>query len=212
MQYTSAKPLFFPVSSQGTQNKQPSTDDVEPSEESRWLSSVADGEKQAMGLLVGKWQEPLYRFFYRSLGNHADAQDLTQKTFIRIYKAASRYRPSAKFSSWLFTIARNLLIDEVKRKQKAQTIEFQEELTSVTSLSLDGKSVVDEWKEIFQHVLQGTPEKQRTALLLRVQQEWSYLEIANLMEVSEQLVKTWIHRARQKLKDRLKILEKKGEL
>jgi RNA polymerase sigma-70 factor (ECF subfamily) len=212
MQYTSAKTLFFPVSSQVTQNKQPSTDEVEPSEESRWLSSVADGEKQAMGLLVGKWQEPLYRFFYRSLGNHADAEDLTQKTFIRTYKAASRYRPTAKFSSWIFTIARNLLIDEIKRKQKAQTIEFQEELTSMTSLSLDGKSVVDEWKEIFQHVLQGTPEKQRTALLLRVQQEWTYLEIANLMEVSEQVVKTWIHRARQKLKNKLKILEKKGEL
>jgi len=56
------------------------------------------------------------------------------------------------------------------------------------------------------------PESQRSALLLRVQKEWSYLEIANLMGVSESVVKTWIHRARQKLKTKLEVLKKKGEI
>ena len=211
MQYTATNVLSFPVKAEGSKKGNPSVL-LGESEEAEWLNALANGEIHTMDFLVEKWQDSLYRFFYRSLGNYADAQDLTQKTFIRTFKAASRYRPTAKFSSWLFTIARNLLIDEIKRKQKSQTLEFQEEINCMNLESSVEQSSIDEWKEILQLVLSEMPENQRSALLLRVQKEWSYLEIANLMGVNESVIKTWIHRARQRLKTKLEVLKKKGEI
>lgn len=180
-------------------------------EETKWMVQISNGDHSAMSLLVSKWEEPLYRFFYRSLGNHADCQDLTQKTFLRTYKSAKTYQPAAKFSTWLFTIARNLLIDEIKRRKKFQTSEISEERINPEGLNSETKNIKD-WQEILQIAIKEIPENHRSALLFRVQQEWSYMEIAKVMNANEQMVKTWIHRARQALKAKISELKMKGEL
>mgnify|MGYP002056163027 FL=1 len=71
------------------------------------MLDVAQGSQSAMSAIIDKWKGGLFRFFDRSLRNKADAEDLTQRVFIRLYQSASRYQPRAKFSTYLFTVDRN---------------------------------------------------------------------------------------------------------
>ena len=164
------------------------------------LKEIAKGDGEAFTEFIGKWKKPIYAFFLRSLFNHADAEDLTQSFFYRIFRAAGSFKPKAKVSTWLFTIARNLLIDHLKkcsrRPKEAMLPEFE--------IADEGNSNVDEWHEILSNELKKLPENHRTALLLRVQQEWSYQEIAEIMKTSDSNVKTWIYRARTVLKKVIK--------
>ena len=175
---------------------------LELSHEQFLMKEVARGSHSAMEEIIAKWKSPLFRFFDRSIRNKADAEDLTQRVFIRIYQSASRYHPKAKFSSYLFTIARNLLIDEIKKKQHLQTSTYSDDWAQ--GGMQDNEYELKDWNEILDFAMNEIPEYYSTALLLRVQRELSYGEIADIMKVSESRIKTWIHRARKHLKITLK--------
>lgn len=164
------------------------------------IMDIAKGDGQALVEFIAEWKGPIHAFFYRSLSNFADSEDLTQKFFYRIYKAAGTYKPKAKVSTWLFTIARNLLIDELKSRARRP----QESMLSEYEVRNDASSTHREIKEILSREMNKLSENHRTALLLRVQQEWSYKEIADMMDTNEANVKTWIHRARTVLKEAIK--------
>lgn len=165
------------------------------------IAEIAQGNEDALKSLISDWKKPMYSYFYRSLSNSADAEDLTQKLFHRIYRAAGSYQPKGKFSSWLFTIARNLLIDELKKKSRrpneSTLLEYQ--------IADESRSSKEELHEILAHELNKLSENHRTALLLRVQQELSYREIAEIMQTNESNVKTWIFRARTVLRKSIKL-------
>ena len=164
------------------------------------MYQVSQGDEGALKELISKWKNPVFAYFQRSLGNLADSEELTQKVFFRVFRASGNYHPSAKFSTWLFTIARNLLIDEIKkRSRRSCEVELLDD-----SFSAIEDAEVREIHEELQREMVALPENQRTALLLRVQGEWSYAEIASLMEASESSVKTWIYRARQSLRESIK--------
>ena len=174
------------------------------SEDQILMLEVAQGNHSAISEIIDKWKDGLFRFFDRSLRNKADAEDLTQRVFIRIYQSASRYQPKAKFSTYLFTVARNMLIDEMKKKNRAQFSSYDDEWINVP-LCKKGDGI-EEWQEILDFAMEGMPEYYTTAILLRIQRELSYREIANIMKVTESRVKTWIFRARVHLKNSLKHL------
>jgi len=164
------------------------------------MARIASGEQSAMEELIGLWKMPLFRFFLRSLNHHEDAEDLTQRVFVRIYRSSERYQAKAKFSTWVFTIARNLLIDEIKKRNRRPQMVFDEHIEKVG----DGEDRhSEELTEILIRHLDSLPENHRTALLLRVQRELSYREIAEVMQTTEASVKTWIHRARLELRQSL---------
>lgn len=178
-----------------------SSEKIELSVEHKLMLDVAKGDQVAMKKIVNTWKDALFRFFDRSLKNSADAEDLTQRVFIRVYQSASRYQPRAKFSTYLFTIARHLLIDEIKKMNRQQISLYDDGwLEAQGDIQGDG---LNEWHEILNYGLKGMPEHYSTSLLLRVQRELSYVEIADIMKVSESRVKTWIHRARRHLKETL---------
>ena len=169
------------------------------------MSRVATGEDAAMALLVDRWKGPLIRFFNRSLHSLADAEDLAQTTFVKIYRAAERYKPTAKFSTYLFTVARRILLDEHKRRAR-HPVDAVDPVNLQSTVEPKGKPSSFELEEALQQCLRKLPEKQRTSLLLRVQRELSYEEIANIKKASQGAVKTWIHRARSHLRENLKQL------
>ena len=171
------------------------------------MLDIATGNQVAMGKLIDEWKDSVFRFFDRSLHNKADAEDLTQRVFIKLYHSAPKYQPKAKFSTYLFTIARNLLIDEINKNNRKQTVSFEEEW--IKNEVKEPSEEVSEIYEIIEFAMRGMPEFQCTALLLRVQRELSYSEIADVMKVSESRVKTWIHRARLFLKKSLEESELK---
>ena len=182
-------------------NEADSIESIMPREREVFLMErIASGDQHAMEELIELWKMPMFRFFLRSLNHHEDAEDLTQRVFVRIYRSAERYLPHAKFSTWIFTIARNLLIDEIKKRKRRPQIVFGEHVERAGEVEV-GRSA--ELSEILMKQLDAIPENHRTALLLRVQRELSYREIAEVMQSTEASVKTWIHRARLDLRKSL---------
>ncbi len=163
------------------------------------------GHEDALDELVERWQTPLLNFFYRSLGSYEHAEDLTQLVFIRLYRAAASYEPRAQFSTYLFQIARRLLINEFRLAQRKPLEAWDPSQLHAVSSSVEARRQA-ELEEVFEQALQKLPERQRTAILLLKQQELSYQEIAKIMDASESAVKTWIFRARQFLKQELQDL------
>lgn len=170
-------------------------------EDATWLARVAGGDERALQLLFDKWKLPLLSFFYRSLGSHADAEDLTLEVFIRLHRAAADYRPVAKFSTYLFHIAQNLLRNEYRRRRRkpAQTVP-PELFDAVAADNSDGHQRATELEEALQRALARLPDKPRTALLFVYQQQMDYRTAAAALRTSENALRVLVHRARQLLK------------
>src|SRR5213594_5242896 len=79
---------------------------------------VKRGDRKAFEELVNKYKQPVMNVIYRTLGDATEAEDLAQNVFVQVYKSADRYRVSARFTTWLFTIARNLCLNEIRRRSR----------------------------------------------------------------------------------------------
>ena len=175
-----------------------------PDMDAALMPQIAEGSDAAMRMIIEHWKQPIVNYFYRSVNNLHTAEDLAQQTFINIYRAAPSYSPKAKFSTYIFHLARHVLINEYRKvsRRPADATDPDEIIYAV-----DGRSELNlsELEEIFAKTLETLPENQRTAILLLKQQELSYEEIADAMKASVGAVKTWIHRARQTLRDALTV-------
>lgn len=167
------------------------------------LRAVAEGKTEALASLVDRWQVRLLNFFYRSTGNRADAEDLTQETFVELYRAAPRYRPEGNFNAFLFTIARRRLID-CYRKTARRPLDYRDPGDFVMQQQAEVANDSREIEAAFHRALAQLSHNQRSAILLLQQQGLSYDEIAEALDASSSAVKTWIHRARQHLRAELK--------
>lgn len=170
-------------------------------EDAMLMQDVANGNDHAFRMLVEKWKNALINFFYRSTSNAATSEDLAQLTFINIYRARENYRARAKFSTYLFQIARNVLINEYRQSaRRPQSVELETDFTDDKNSDME----TAELEEIFELAIAEMPENQRTAILLLKQQGFTYDEIAKTMDASVGAVKTWIFRARATLRNALR--------
>ena len=170
-------------------------------EDADWIARVARGDERALQHLFDKWKLPLLSFFYRSLGSHADAEDLTLEVFVRLHRAASDYEPKARFSTYLFHIAQNLVRNEHRRRQRKPANPVPPELfADMVAETAEAAQRVTELEEMFQQALARLPEKQRTALLLVYQQRLNYRAAAAALQTNENALRVLVHRARQMLK------------
>jgi len=174
-------------------------------EEAAWLAQVAHGDESALQRLFDKWKLPLLSFFYRSLGSHADAEDLTLEVFVRLHRAAGDYRPTAKFSTYLFHIARNLVRNEYRRRHRKPARPVPPELFDQVE-SATTTQRLHELEEVLQQALARLPEKSRTALLLIQQQQMDYPMAAAALGMTENALRVLVHRARQSLKTEMEAL------
>jgi len=176
---------------------------------------VKQGDHAAFASLVDKYKQPIMNLAYRMLRDLTEAEDLAQNVFIQVHKSAARYEVSSKFSTWLFTIARNLCLNEIRRRSRhpAESIEapyyeqedqprqqFEDKKISSPPDSL----LHGELEQKIEQALASLPENQRTAILLCRQNELSYEEIATVLGCSLSATKSLIHRGRETLKQRLK--------
>ncbi|MGJ3242680.1 MAG: RNA polymerase sigma factor [Opitutales bacterium] len=167
------------------------------------MLAVGRGDEAALRQLIERWQQPLIQYFYRSTRSLQTAEDYAQMLFVKLYRAAPRYEPRAKFSTYLFAIARRILINEY-RKRERRPVDYTDPAELQASTPGRTPLALMEIEEAFEQALARLPENQRTALLLWKQEQLSYLEIADAMDASETAVKTWIFRARKALKAELK--------
>lgn len=177
---------------------------------------------EAFAALVERWQQPLISFVYRTLPDGAEAEDLAQAVFLQVWKTADRYQPSAKFSTFLFTVARNLCFNELRRRSRhpadtldePQAEDDQHPLRQIEDARQPSAADSAQQFEIFAKVeaaLAELPEKQRTAIVLCREGELSYEEIAEVLGTSLQATKSIIHRGRELLKARLRPYLRTGE-
>ena len=176
---------------------------------------VKQGDAAAFTELVEKYKLPVINLAWRTLRDQTEAEDLAQNVFVQVYKSADRYRATAKFSTWLFTITRNLCLNEIRRRSRhpAESLDqTHSESDDQPVHQVEEKGVVSppdqllqgELEEKFLEVLNDLPENQRTALLLCRQEDLSYEDMAEILECSLSATKSLIHRARETLKSRLK--------
>lgn len=176
---------------------------------------VKSGDAAAFEELVETYKQPIINFLYRSLRDLEEAEDLAQTVFLQVYKSADRYRVEAKFTTWLYTIARNLCLNEIRRRSRhpAESLEGAAEPDEdVPSRQFEDRRNIappdqllqDELSEKVQEVLSSLPENQRTAILLYKEKDMSYDEISEIMNCSLSATKSLIHRGRETLKEKLK--------
>src|SRR5208283_2347919 len=173
-----------------------------------------NGDNSAFNKIMDKYEKPIINFAFRFTWDKSSAEDLAQEVFLRVYKAAKNYLPSARFSTWLYKIATNVCID-YKRKIKKETLmhmdfgvgetikdEYSNTLTDVGNKSATADKSLEqrETEEQVKKALESLPQNQKIAVILRIYEEKSYEEISKIMEVSIPSVESLLFRARQELK------------
>jgi RNA polymerase sigma-70 factor, ECF subfamily len=183
---------------------------------------VKQGDRAAFELLVEKYKQPVANMIYRTLGDPTEAEDLAQTVFIQVWKSATRYHQKAKFSTWLFTIARNLCLNEIRRRSRhpaesLQAMSDPDDESAPRQFEDRGASSApeqllrEELTAKVEEALAELPENQRTAILLFKEKEFSYEEISEVLKCSLSATKSLIHRGRETLKLKLKPYLKSGE-
>jgi RNA polymerase sigma-70 factor, ECF subfamily len=181
----------------------------------RLMIQVRSDVVGAFETLVERYQNRLVGILFHLVGNRDEAEDLCQEVFLRIYKARKGYRPRAKFSTWLFTIANNLALNFLRSKGRNPSV-------PIGGSSNDSKAVVSmgrqlagregtpstemrqaELSEIVRDALAVLNEDQKLAVLLNKFEEMSYAEIADVMGRSPAAVKSLLARARNQLREQL---------
>lgn len=179
----------------------------EPDEDVRLMLAFSAGDVHAFDRLFERWSAPLLRYLERLLRDAASAEELVQEVFLRVHRARDRYRPDARFSTWLYRIGTNLALNELRRPRLRAVHESADdpERPELAGAVPDPDEVVDARRRglAVERELRALPERQRAALLLSAVEGLSYAEVAGALEVSEQAVKALVHRARSTLAERM---------
>ncbi len=171
------------------------------------IKAIGDGDHKAFERLADRYKNALYNFVYRYIGDMSAAQEVTQEVFLSIYRAASKFKvvENAKVSTWIFKIAYNLSMNELKRRKRYlrllnNHVGEKEILDGPNTLeSIENRELID----AVMSELSLIPENQRAALLLRVNQGLTYSEISEVLNVSVSSVEMLIFRARSHLKQHI---------
>jgi RNA polymerase sigma-70 factor (ECF subfamily) len=179
---------------------------------SELMLEVSRGSERAFEKLVRAYQKPVISSIYRYLGDAALAEDLAQEVFLKIYKARKRYKPLARFETWLHRIVYNVAVNEAhsRRRRKAVSLDaFRGDGREQVDFALQG--AIDpvaqlkdqELHRMVREAVMSLPENQRMVLILNKYQDLSYQEIAEVQRTSVEAVKSMLFRAREKVRAKL---------
>jgi RNA polymerase sigma-70 factor, ECF subfamily len=167
------------------------------------------GQAKAMDELLLRYKNPVYRFAFRLCNNQEEAQDIAQEVFLRVHQFRGNYRPSGKFSTWIFSIAHNFFLSCL-RKKKWQVFWPRQKEDPQEPVDFPGPdpspreaAVGNEVAELVSRSIQGLPFLQKEALILREYEKFDYQQIAEILHKPHGTIKTLIHRARENLKNKL---------
>lgn len=174
------------------------------------MECVKMGDHDAFQELVERHQDMIVGTVAKMLGNPSDAQDIAQQVFLRLWKSAKRYKRKAKFTTYLFTITRNLVFNESKKRsrRKIHSLEEREEesfhqVADSPSKSPSAEILQSELQAAVDNAINSLPEKQRMAVILRRYENMPYEEIAEVLGLTVSAVKSQLFRARTDLRQML---------
>lgn len=189
----------------------------------RLMLQVKDDVQGAFETLVRRYQDRLLGVILHLTGNPAEAEDLTQDVFLRIYKARKGYHPRAKFSTWLFTVANNLVSNYNRSKGRNKQVSLDAmgnsgsqaipaaERVAAPEGSPSAQMRKAELSDVIREALDKLGEEQKAAVILSKFEEMRYAEIAEILGKSEAAVKSLLSRARNNLRETLEPYLRTGE-
>ena len=173
-------------------------DSVSQFDDEQLVKDCREGDRRAFSLLVEKYWDPLFGWLYRLTGSAHAAEDLTQETFLKAWKALPTYTSGPGFRGWLFRIARNAWIDQ-SRRPKLKLGEPLADIAEARDAEPIEASLEQERAELLDQAIRELPDDYRESLLLRMQQSMSFAEIATVVNVKEDTVRWRVYKARQLL-------------
>jgi RNA polymerase sigma-70 factor (ECF subfamily) len=165
------------------------------------MSRLADGDKSALGELVTRHQGRVLELAYRLAGDRALAEDIGQETFLRIWRAAKTYQPTARFSTWMYRIVTNLCLDAFKKRSPSAGVPAETTGASPAPISV---LEADDRSTAVRRAVHGLPERQRVAVVLHRFSELTIREIAASTGWSESAVESLLVRAYAALRESLR--------
>jgi RNA polymerase sigma-70 factor (ECF subfamily) len=189
---------------------------VRPASDHALLQGTLAGDHDAFAELVGRYRNQITSYIYRMTNDYDGAVDLAQETFLRVYRAAGRYQTTHAFSTYIYRIATNLAISELRKRKRRRVVSLTGLLASSDGQEtrdfdapderpLQDVSLVDsERREVIRRAIATLPDKYRAPLVLRDVEGKSYDEIASILGTSEGTVKSRINRARNFLRDKMR--------
>lgn len=176
------------------------------------MAKLVEGSDAALNSLMNRHAERLFHYLLRQLNNETDAADLAQETFVRVYQNRARFDPRQKFSTWLYTIASNLLRDRLRWHKRHPQVSFEAEAARGASLSEtmpdlsalpDEKLAAAERGRQVQAAIAKLPEELRTPLVLSEYEGLSHAEVGAVLNCTAKAVETRLYRARAQLRKAL---------
>jgi RNA polymerase sigma-70 factor (ECF subfamily) len=186
-------------------------DESSDQESVRLMLRVKEGDVKAFEKLVELHQNAIIGTCARMLNNVDDAHDIAQQVFIRVWRSASRYEPTAKFTTWLYTITRNLVFNETRRRSRRKEVSIEQENEDDSPKHYADHSVPGadenlakaEFHDALDRAIAALPEKQRMAVILRGRKDLPYEEICGILKMSLPALKSLLFRARNDLRKHL---------
>jgi len=173
--------------------------------DARLMLAFAGGDGAAFDALFDRWAAPLLRYLERMVRDTATAEELVQETFLRVHRARAGYQPTARFSTWLYRIATNLALNELRRPRRARPHASTDDEGGPALELVSGDPPSDDLVHLrrvgrdVERALDTLPERQRVALWLAAVEGLSYAAVADALDTSVASVKALVHRARASL-------------
>ena len=165
------------------------------------MIAVSNGNMEAFEQIVIRYQQLAWRMAYRYIGNYSDAEEIAQEAFLRILYSAKNYRPSAKFSTYLYKVLANLCLDHYRKKRPQLADEFPADKEYAEKP--DSNLQIQEQNQAIQLAIDSLPARQRLAVILRYYENLSYEQIAAAMDTSVKATERLLACARKKLESSL---------
>ena len=175
------------------------------------MAKIAGGDDAAFRLLIERHELAVFGTAVKMLQDRFVAEEVAQRVFLRVYWAAKRYRPTAKFRTWLFTILRRLVLNELRRRSSAEALVFtgdnSEEVATAASPRSPADLLVDKERlDLVERAIASLPPKQRLAVVLKSYDDLSYEEIGRVLGLSLSATRALLFRARETLRKALSFI------
>lgn len=179
--------------------------------EKHLLQKIREGNTQAFSELVDAYKNLVYTLASRMLGNREEAEEVSQDTFIKVFKSLSHFKGDSKFSTWIYRITYNTCLDRIKQNKRQNTIVDIDHVKDVSFVTMNNaldKMILEERRELIKKSLNSLPAKDAGLLTLFYFEEQSLAEMEKTMNIPDRTIKVQLFRARKKL---AKVLEKNLE-